>query len=491
MGTPLDFIAPTGESRASLQRGTAGGPISPVSRILGPAVLVPALLLAAPALAQVPDRAPTALAPDWREAALEPPACPSPGQLPQGPLALAELVDLALCRSPATRASWASVRAAAQRQVQARALYGPRFDASVGPDVGFTRTSGGGFPTFTDSNATATAALSLNWLLFDFGGRQARRATADAGLEIALAGFADRAQAVVLETALAYNGTVAAAQAVEAERANLRFAQVSLDAATARERAGIGIKSDRLQADAAYARAQLRLRQAEGTLETQRGRLATAISLPPTERLQLEPPRNPDAAALRQSADALIAAADRLRPDLRLQQASLAQARSLADQAAAARRPTVSLGAGPAFTAGTSRQDVASGSAGITLAIPLGDSGGRTAALREAQAEAERADATLADARQQAALDVWSRYQSLDVDAANLATARRLLASAQEAADLAQGRYRAGLADITELLNAQASLAAAREQLVAGELAVRSSELQLARAVGQIGDVVE
>ena len=64
-------------------------------------------------------------------------------------------------------------------------------------------------------------------------------------------------------------------------------------------------------------------------------------------------------------------------------------------------------------------------------------------------------------------------------------------ASADEAAALAQGRYRAGLANITELLDAQASLAGAREQLVSAELAVRSSELQLARAIGQIGDAVQ
>jgi outer membrane protein len=443
-------------------------------------------MLAAPAGA-----APVPASPDWRTAALVPPACTATASLPDTALGLAELVDLALCRSPATRAAWASVRAAAQREVQARALYGPRFDASVGPDASFTRSSGGGLPTFTDSNASATAALSLNWLLFDFGGRQARLSAADAGQQIALAGFADRAQAVVLETALAYNSAVAAAQAVEAERANLRFARISLDAATARERAGLGIKSDRLQADAAFARAQLRLRQAEGSLETQRGRLATAISAPPSARLALQPPRNPETAALRQSADELIAAADRLRPDLRLQEASLAQANAFLAQAEAARRPSVTLGAGPSVTAGTSARDIAAGSAGLTLAIPLGDSGGRTAAVREAQAEAERAEATLADARQQAALDVWSRYQALGVDATNLETARRLLASAQEAADLAQGRYRAGLTDITELLNAQASLAAAREQLVAAELAVRSSELQLARAVGRIGDSVE
>lgn len=445
------------------------------------------LLFAAPAAVAA---APAAPGPDWSAARLAAPACAAPDEA--RPLALPDLVDLALCRAPATRAAWAAVRAAGFREDQARAAYGPRLDASIGPQVDYSRTSGGGFPSIEDSNATTAARLSLNWLLFDFGGREARLESARAGIAGAVASFADQAQAVVLETGLAYNALVAALEADAAAQANLRFAQVSLDAATARERAGVGIKSDRLQADAAYARAQLQLRQAQGQVETQRGRLATAISLPPTSRLTLAPPEPLEAApALRQSAEALIADAARLRPDLDFSAASLAAAQANVRLAETARRPSLSFGAGPTASAGTADRDIVTGSAGLTLSIPIGDSGGRTAAVRQARSEAERAEAELQRAQQQAALDVWSRYQALSVDASNLETARRLFTSAEEAAALAQGRYRSGLATITELLNAQASLASAREQLVAAEFGVRSSELELARAVGRIGEAVE
>jgi len=450
-------------------------------------LLLPVLSVSSAAVAAVQPPA----TPDFPAALLPAPACATITEIPARALALPELVDIALCRAPATRAAWAAVRAAAEREVQARAAYGPRLDVSIGPTISASRVSGGGLPMLTDSGTSATAALSINWLLYDFGGREARISTAEAGREAALASFAERAQAVVLEAGIAYNDSVAADQTVTAQRANLGFAQNSLDAATARERAGVAVKSDRLQADAAFARAQLGLRRAEGTLETQLGRLATALNLPPATRLQLAPPPPGSARALQQSADALIAEADRLRPDLRLQEANVAQARAFVRQAAAARRPSVTLGAGPSATVGTGRQDVTSGNAGVTLAIPLFDSGGRTSALREARATAEQAVANLDDARQQAALDVWSRYQSLAVDASNLETTRRLLESAEEAAALTQGRYRSGLATITELLDVQASLATAREQLVAAELAVRSSELQLARAIGLIGEAVQ
>lgn len=448
-------------------------------------ILLPALLFPGALAAQ-------ANAPDFSAAAVNAPDC-APGATAgtPGPLGLAELLDLALCRDPATRAAWAGVKAAAARERQVQAAYGPRLDADAGVDGLVLRRWGGGFPATSDSSASATAGLSLSWLLFDFGGREARFSQAEALRASALAAFADRVQAILLEAGVAYFDLLAAMASEAAARENLRFAENSLAAATARERAGVAVKSDRLQADAAAAQAQLVLRQAEGNLAIARGRLATAVLLPPTTPLAVAAPApTGDAAMLRQSADALIAEAERLRPDLAQGRANLRAAEAGLGVAEAVRRPSISLGARPTVSFGTQGQDVASASAGVTLNIPLFDSGGRTAAVAEARAEAERAAANLDAASQGAALDVWQRYQRLAVDSANLDAARRVLASSEEAAALAQGRYRSGLATIVELLNAQAALADARRQEVEAEFNVRTAELQLARAVGRMGDAV-
>lgn len=450
------------------------------------------LLFAALLLPGATAAAPVAPLPDFVSAAVPVPDCAIDGSTAAtAPLDLAALLDLALCRDPATRAAWAGVKAAAAREAQVRAAYGPRLDAGVGTEALLTRRWGGGFPADTSSSAGASASLSLNWLLFDFGGREARFSQADAARSVAFAQFAERVQAILLEAGVAYFDLLAAIAAEVAARENLRFAENSLAAATARERAGVGIKSDRLQADAAAAQALLALRQADGNLAIARGRLATAVRLPPTTRLGVAAPAPPGTAAmLRQSADMLIDEAIRLRPDLAQGRANLRFAEAGLGVAEAARRPSLSLAARPGVTLGTQGQDLATGTAGVTLSIPLFDSGGRTAAVIEARAEAERAAANLDATEQGAALDVWSRYQTLTVQSANLDTARRVLASSEEAAALAQGRYRSGLATIVELLNAQAVLADARRQLVAAEFGVRTAELQLARAVGRMGDTV-
>ncbi len=433
--------------------------------------------------------------PDFGAAAVPVPACAGPDAAAiaaHGPYDLPALIDMALCRDPLTRGAWAGVRAAEARAAQVRAAYGPQLDATLGVDGAVSRRWGGGFASGTDSSATASAGLSLGWLLYDFGGRAARLDAADAARAAALAAFADQAQASVLTVGVAWADLLAALAGEEAARENLRFAEASLAAATAREKAGVAIRSERLQADAAAAQAQFLLRQAEGTLLVARGRLASALRLPPNVRLALKPPGPVESAAvLQQSADALMDAAAGLRPDLALGRANLRVAAANVAAAQAARRPSLSLNARPGLSVGTTGPDVASASAGVTLAIPLGNGGGRTAVIAEARAEAERADANLAASEQSAALDVWTRYQGLATDAANLETARRGLRSAEEAAALSQGRYRAGLAEITELLNAQSALAQARQQMVSAELGVRQSELLLARAVGQMGEAVQ
>ncbi len=459
-----------------------------VNKRLRPARLFPLLgLLASPALSA--ER--VGPAPDFTLAGFAP-ACaarPDPAQ----PLDLAAIADLALCRNPATASAWAATRAAAAREVQARSLYGPRLDASVQPGGSVSRRWGGGFPAASDSAASVTATLSLGWLLTDFGGRAAQLGLAAEAREQALAAFADRAQAVVLEAALAYFDTLAAAEALVAAEANAVFAATSLEAAAARERAGVGIRSDRLQADAALADAELRLARARGTAATQSGRLATALDLPPGTVLRLaepEPGRSGRFTGLGAAPRTDLAETARARPDLRLARSLVTSADAGVRAAEAARRPTVSLGASPSLSAGTQGPDTAVASAGLTLSVPLFDSGGRTAAVEAARRDAERARADAETSRLQAAQDVWARLQAVEVAEASLSTAARLLASAEEAADLARGRYRAGLAGITELLNAQGSLASAREQAVAARYGLRTAGLQLARAVGLLHEEI-
>ena len=456
-----------------------------------------ASLIAVPTAAANPD--PRGLLPVDRPRVTNGAACGD--SVPAGPLTLPDLVDLALCRNPATAAAWASVRSAAAGVGIARAADLPSLDVGIGPTLSRTdsfrsQTFAGAGQTFaTSSNSTdlgSTASLALSYLIFDFGGRRARIDAARAAQASALAGFADTAQGIALNTVTAFNSVQAGRGAVTAAEASVTFARRSFDTARARELAGVATPADRLQASSALSQAELTLTQARGNLRTSEGQLSVAIALPPSTRLDLAaPPPLGSSDLLKTDVDRLIADAERLRPDIAVQRAQVAASDARVRVARSDTRPSVGASAQNNLSYADSVNDRNSASVGVTLSIPVFNGYARTYAVTQAQANRDQAAALAEQTRQNAGLDVFTNYTALDTAIRSLGTARELIASALAAADIAQGRYKAGVGTFTDLLNAQSQLASARQQLVQADFNVRDAQARLARAIGGIGAEVD
>ena len=463
--------------------------------------LLIAALLATPALAAERDD-PRHLMPSERPRIVEGAACGE--TVPTTPLALPDLVDLALCRNPATAAAWASVRSAAAGVGIARAANLPGLSANIGPTLSrsdsfrssaafIDPTTGQSFSNSSSStDLGSTASISLDYLIFDFGGRKARIEGARSQQAAALASFADTAQTIALNTVTAYNAVQANAASVTAAEASVTFARTSLDFAAGRQRAGVTTPSDTLQARTSLAQAELTLTQARGNLRTSQGQLSTVIALPPSTGLNLAPPPGLGSSELLKSnVDALIADAERLRPDIAISRAQLETAEANVRVARSDLRPSVGASARNNVNYANSDNDRNTASVGVTLSIPLFNGFARTYAVTQARAERDRSAALAEQTRQQAGLDVFSNYVALDTAIRSLGVARELIASASAAADIAQGRYRAGVGTFVDLLNAQSQLASARQQLVQADFNVRTGQAQLARSIGSIGSEVD
>ena len=87
---------------------------------------------------------------------------------------------------------------------------------------------------------------------------------------------------------------------------------------------------------------------------------------------------------------------------------------------------------------------------------------------------------------QQVGLQVWTSYFALQTATRRLATSRDLLASAQESANVAAERYRAGVGNIIDLLTAEAALEVARAQEVQARADWFVSIAQLAHDTGTL-----
>ena len=85
-------------------------------------------------------------------------------------LSLADVINLALCNNPTTKKAYLGAMASAAEYGAAKSAYLPTVDASAS----LTQSDTTAHPAARNANSTrADASLSLNWLLYDFGGRDA------------------------------------------------------------------------------------------------------------------------------------------------------------------------------------------------------------------------------------------------------------------------------------------------------------------------------
>jgi outer membrane protein TolC len=423
------------------------------------------------------------------------------GEVPARPLTLADLADIALCRNPATAVAWGAVRAAAAQVGVAKAATLPNANLIIGPtlnssksfgDTGFIDANGNlvaGSSVLTQVNSSAR--LAVNYLLFDGGGRQAGIDAASAQQRAAMAQYADAAQGVVLNVVTAYNSLYANRAVEAANVANVAFARQSRDLAAGRQRAGVATGADRLQAETSLAQAELTLIQTRGSVATAAAQLAVAAGLPPTQKLDLAPATPLPKKSLLAGADALIAEAERLRPDIIAARANVDAAAANVRSAQSAGRPSLNLQAANTLSAIDTSIDRNTASAGISLSVPLFSGWNTRYNIAAARARLEQQQAQSEQTRQQAGLAVYSNYIALENALSSLSTTEALMTSATASADLSQGRYKAGVGTFADLLNAQSALANARQQRVQAEFNVATANAQLARAVGGIGEAID
>jgi len=405
--------------------------------------------------------------------------CATPLQVPD-PLRLADAVDVALCNNPQTRQSWANAKVQAAQVGIARSEYLPSIDAAA--VLQRTQTY-----NVSDSGGQTNlnGALTFNYLLFDFGGRDAALEQARHSLLAADWTHNSTLQSVLLGAVQAYYQLYAAQEAVAAVLAAEKASLNSLDATRARQRAGTATRADVLQAQTAYSQSQLNTTQAQGDSATARGILANTLGLSAELALTIAPPPDLEARQVAERAvSQLIEVARARRPDLAAAQAQVRAAQSNIKVQESAGKPTVSLFAGLGANAAAPGLDPNTGSIGLQLRIPLFTGYQSTYQILQARDQLEVQQATRDRLATDVSLDVWRAYQDLQTQGQSLTTTDELVASAQESYNAALARYKAGVGTIIDLLNAQSALASAQLQRIQARYRWNLAKVTLARAIG-------
>ncbi len=401
------------------------------------------------------------------------------------PMGLAALTAFALAHNPDTRVAFANLQAAADGLGVA--------DSAFFPTLSFDDTA-----SRTEANTTTgfsipiqnvnSAALSLNYVLLDFGARAAQREEALA--RIYLAGFDNNGalQSVALSVTQNYYQLIGEQALVHAYRQTVREDRASLDAARIKQESGLATISDVLQARAALAQARSEWIATQAQTRADMGGLAEACGLPADQAMPVMPldvGRLPPVVA--PSLRALIRRAQQSNPGILAAAAQVLANRATVRADEAAGWPSIDVAgtAGKRFqqTLGPSQN----WSVSVDLHVPLFSGFKNAYQIGEARANVRSAEASLDAQTQKIDMTVYQDYETVLGARSAAGAAQLAVASARASLTAIKAQYKVGLATMLDVLAAQAALTTAKQTAIQDVTTAYVQLADLADALGYIG----
>jgi outer membrane protein len=369
---------------------------------------------------------------------------------------------LAVQNNPALTAAKFTAAAAGQVPAEYHANYSPSFNGSVtgvGADNG-SRLAAGGLNNPVVYNRLGTG-LTVSQMVTDFGRTsnlvEMAKLNAQAQNEAA---NTTRAQ-ILLATGRAYFAVLRSHALLEVARQTVKARQLVSDQITALAESKMKSTLDVSFANYNLSEARLLESQAQNDLKAAEAELATAMGLPNEAGFDVSeesmPPILPD------RIDDMLRTAIANRPELRDLRLEESAAERFVKAEHALYYPSVGL-VGTAGFAPAAYETVPGkyGAVGVNLNIPIFNGGLFKARQTEADLKAKATAQRITDVENHVARDVRVAYLNSTTAYDRMGLTKQLLNNAQQALDLAQTRYDAGLGTIVELSQAQLNLTTAQ-----------------------------
>ena len=440
---------------------------------------------------------------------------------PRKEYTLPDLIDLGERLNPATRAAWESARQALALVGVSKSAYYPFL--SIAAEAGYTRffvpfpnlginqaalkralASGGNLQsavTLTEGtplrfDVLYQSELTMKWLLFDFGQRDANVNAAREGLVIANLGFNATHQRVVLEVSQNFYAYNLARESVEVADSAFQTADTVHSAVQARVTTGLATEPELLQAEQQLAQAQFDLEKARGSERDAFVDLMESIGLSPSVPIQItESFAGSVEIDLETPLVSLVMRALSKRPDLVI---SLAKVKAAEDKIKAIRAsyfPTITglanAGYGEertSFGSNTFDSSAPTFGAGLAIGFQVFDGFLRDRSLQAARAELRAASDQLEQARDETVREVWKNYTDLRTAVRSGVAAAALLKSSQSAYDAVLASFKLGLSTYTDVVTNETKLTSARNSVFETQSAIHQAATGLAYAMGELGD---
>ena len=294
----------------------------------------------------------------------------------------------------------------------------------------------------------------------------------------------DARRLVALVVSTLYVNALASASRVEAGRAELESARTLAQLAGDLKSAGIVPQIDVLRAQVELETAQQRQIVLENGLDRNKLALAQAIGLTPitpdfalTDRLEYTPAATP-------SIEEATAQAGRDREDAQAAKARVDAAQSALRAERASRLPSLHVHGDYGAIGNSVALAHPTFAAGASVSVPIFDGRLTHGRIVEAEADLRRAQAEADDLNRQIAVDVQAALLDLASSERRVQVASHTVQLAAEQQVQATDRFKAGVTNNVEVVQAQAAVAAANDAYVAGVSSYQLARAALARALG-------
>jgi outer membrane protein TolC/ABC-type transporter Mla MlaB component len=410
-------------------------------------------------------------------------------------LTLDQAVARALKQNPTAQIAILTAAQSEQDKNIARADLLPQANARISDEaekVNILAQFGGktpfpGFPKTIGPYQFFSAGPSVSAPVFDlmlWQRYQAARNTADASKANSLS----TREQVILLTVSQYIGTLRAVANVQASQSRVDLAQALYDQAADLQKEGVGTGIDTLRANVELQNEKQRLLEAQNDRETLLYGLSRLLNLDPRQKIELADALNfSDTPQPEVEASIEAALADRQEWKGLTSQIKAAEGQKKAAQSE--RLPNVRFDGAFEYVGTSGNTTLPTYTYTGSVNVPLFTGGRIRAQVARADLEIQKLEEQRADLRNQIALDVKTALLNLDSARSEVQVANLGVQLSKEEVDQARDRFKAGVANNIEVIQAQDSLSRANDNQIAALYRFNQARADFARSIGQMEKV--
>ena len=376
-------------------------------------------------------------------------------------LTLLNAIERAVCRYPETRSAWIQTQIQAAQLKITKSNFYPQINTSLGYDWGRDNYQVDDRPDLSYDTDTRrySLAVRVNWLLYDFGTRYYQVEEAKKLLAMSLAQNNVVLQNLIMKTISAYYQIVQTELKLNNIQQLVNYAEKNYEISNARYQSGVGIKSDVLQMTANLAKAKSEQIQFTGELKIAKGQLATLMGDSAYQNFNIDNQLKIPKELNLKDIELLIKEAEQLHPRFKAAQYDTLAAQAKITSIQRSKYPSLSFNTNydqsKQFGESPFGNEIQRLQAGVQLNFPLFDGFNRKNQIVVAQENLKLKQLEEERLKLEINAEIWKSYNQLNAIHENIKSLALLNDSASQAYEVVQGRYKSGVGNLLEVLNAQ------------------------------------